>query len=116
MSTNRANPFADIDSLPAFGTKSKAPTSVPREQTERIEQIAEANNFPSRQPARTPAARTAAKQRRYKTGRNQQINIKATSQVIERLYKMADAKRVPLGELLEQALAALEKSAGVRDE
>ncbi len=33
----------------------------------------------------------------------------ATSQVIERLYKIADAKRVPLGELLEQALDALEK-------
>ena len=49
-------------------------------------------------------------QRRYRTGRNQQINIKATPQVIERLYKMADAKRVPLGELLEQALDALEKS------
>lgn len=54
-------------------------------------------------------------QRRYRhrTGRNQQINIKATSQVIERLYKLADAKQVPLGELLEQALYALEKSAGV---
>jgi hypothetical protein len=107
MSTSRANPFADVESLPSFGTKPKASTTVPREQTERIEQIAEANNFPSRQPTRAPA-----KQRRYKTGRNQQINIKATSQVIERLYKLADAKRVPLGELLEQALNALEKSAG----
>jgi hypothetical protein len=41
----------------------------------------------------------------------QQINIKATPQVIERLYKLADAKRVPLGELLDQALGALEKGA-----
>jgi hypothetical protein len=112
MSTSRANPFADVKDLPAFETKPKASTAVPREQTERIEQIAEANNFPSRQPARTPTVRASAKQRRYKTGRNQQINIKATPQVIERLYKMADAKRVPLGELLEQALNALEKSAG----
>jgi len=30
-------------------------------------------------------------------------------QVIERLYTIADARRVPLGELLEQALDALEK-------
>jgi len=52
------------------------------------------------------------KQRRHRTGRNQQINIKATPQVIERLNKLADAKRIPLGELLEQALDALEKSAG----
>jgi hypothetical protein len=48
--------------------------------------------------------------RRYKTGRNQQINIKATPEAIERLYKMADARRVPLGELLERALDALEQS------
>ena len=112
MSTSRANPFSDVESLPLFETKPKAPMPVPREQAERIEQIAEANNFPSRQPVRTPAARAPRKQRRYKTGRNQQINIKATPQVIERLYKMADAKRVPLGELLEQALVALEKSVG----
>lgn len=112
MSTSRANPFADVENLPAFGTKPKAATATPREQTERIEQIAETANFPSRQPARTPVTRAPGKQRRYKTGRNQQINIKATPQVIERLYKMADAKRVPLGELLEQALNALEKSVG----
>jgi hypothetical protein len=37
------------------------------------------------------------------------MNIKATSQVVERLYKMADARRVPLDELLEQAIEALEK-------
>jgi hypothetical protein len=112
MSTSRANPFEGVEDLPAFGTKPKAATAIPREQAERIEQIAEANNFPSRQPARTPATRAPGKQRRYKTGRNQQINIKATPQVIERLYKMADAKRVPLGELLEQALNALEKLGG----
>jgi hypothetical protein len=40
---------------------------------------------------------------------DQQINIKATAKVIERLYKITDARRVPLGELLEQALDALEK-------
>jgi len=50
-----------------------------------------------------------ATDRRYRTGRNQQINIKATAQVIERLYKLADARHVPLGELLEQALDALER-------
>lgn len=54
------------------------------------------------------------KQRRYKTGRNQQINIKATPQVIERLHKLADSRQVPLGELLEQALDALEKSGQAR--
>ena len=107
MNTTRANPFADIGTLPAFEPKPKASKPLASDQ---LEKIAEADGFPSRQPTRPqPHARQG---RRYRTGRNQQINIKATQQVIERLYKMADARRVPLGELLEQALDALEKSAG----
>jgi hypothetical protein len=49
---------------------------------------------------------------RHRTGRNQQINIKATTETIERFYKLADERRVALGELLEHALNALEKSVG----
>jgi hypothetical protein len=105
MNTTRANPFSDIETLPTFEPKSKALQPVANDQ---IDKIAAANGFPSRQAAKTPGRARAG--RRYKTGRNQQINIKATSQVIERLYKMADARRVPLGELLEQAINALEKS------
>ena len=104
MNTNRANPFSDIETLPAFEPKPKSSKPVAKDQ---IEKIAEANGFPSRQAARAPA--TVRSGRRYKTGRNQQINIKATAQVIERLYKIADARRVPLGEVLEQALDALER-------
>jgi antitoxin ParD1/3/4 len=62
----------------------------------------------TREDANTEPPAPARSARRYKTGRNQQINIKATPQIIERLYKIADARRVPLGELLEQALDALE--------
>ncbi len=106
--TERANPFADVGSLPTFEPKPKTSKPVAKEQ---IEQIAEANNFPSRQAqlTRAPATSPRKQQRRYKTGRNQQINVKATAQVIERFYKLADAKKVPLGELLRQALDALEK-------
>jgi len=50
------------------------------------------------------------KQRRYTTGRNKQINIKATDETIKRLCQLADARGVPLGVLLEQALDALEKA------
>jgi hypothetical protein len=105
MSTGRANPFADVGSLPAFEPKPKAsPAPAVNEQ---IEKIAEASGFTSRHPAKPPLRKPSG--RRYKTGRNQQINIKATSEVIERLYRIADARRVPLGELLEQALDSLEK-------
>ena len=104
MNTTRANPFSNIETLPAFEPKPKAPRPIANDQ---VDKIAEANGFPSRQAVKPPPGRTG---RRYKTGRNQQINIKATSQVIERLYKMADARRIPLGELLEQAIDALEKA------
>ena len=106
MTTDRANPFANLDELPKFEPK---PKNAPMARQEQIEQLAEASGFPSRQPVqRAPAAPRRPSGRRYKTGRNQQINIKATAEVIERLYTLADKKRVPLGELLEQALNALE--------
>lgn len=107
MNTSRANPFADTEALPAFAPKPKSPKPI---ETEQIDKIAEATGFPSRQAARVPPRPRVG--RRYKTGRNQQINIKATPEAIERLYKMADARRVPLGELLEQALDALQRSSG----
>jgi hypothetical protein len=107
MSTERANPFADTEALPQFTPKPRVEKTL---STEHIEHVAEVHGFPSRQPVKSPTERRL--RRRFKTGRNQQINIKATSEVIERLYQMADARRVPLGELLEQALNALQKTAG----
>ena len=104
MNTTRANPFSDIGTLPTFEPKPKAPRPIENDQ---VDKIAEASGFPSRKATRSPTP--VRRGRRYTTGRNQQINIKATPQVIERLYKMADARRVPLGELLDQALDALEK-------
>jgi hypothetical protein len=74
-----------------------------------IGELADASGFPK--PA-TGARRAGAPSTwpRYKTGRNQQIHIKATPEVIERLYGLSDEKHVPLGELLEQAPGALETS------
>jgi hypothetical protein len=105
MTNDRANPFADLGELPKFEPKPKTVSMAGKEQ---IEQLAEASGFPSRQPVRAPITPRQPRGRRYKTGRNQQINIKATPEVIERLYKLADEKHVPLGELLERALDALE--------
>ena len=113
MSAQRVNPFADIEGAPRFDTKPRTPHPVVPED---IERLAQDNNFPSRQAARTiePAPAPAHRKRRvYKTGRNQQLNFKATAETIDRFYHMADKKQVPLCELLEQALDALEqKDAG----
>ncbi|MFQ3621921.1 MAG: hypothetical protein SNJ73_00095 [Acetobacteraceae bacterium] len=109
----RANPFADLSDFEPKPTAKPVPV-------EAIEQIAHESGFPSRKakskaaPAPEPAmlapikpVRTA---RRYTTGRNRQINIKATPETIDRLYRLADDHNVPLGALLDLALDALEQN------
>lgn len=106
--SQRVNPFANLAELPVFERKPRKEDPVSREA---IERIAEDNNFPSRQ---APRAQREPKRRRrvYTTGRNRQLNIKATSETVERFYKMADERKAPLGALLEVALDALEGAAG----
>jgi hypothetical protein len=101
--SERVNPFASLSDAPAFTTKPKPDRPVEKEI---IERIAEQNNFPSRQ-ARAPKVERR-KPRIYRTGRNQQLNAKATPETIQKFYKLADEKRVPLGELLRLALDAFE--------
>jgi hypothetical protein len=102
----RVNPFANVtEPLPSFTTKPRKQKPVAEEA---ITRIAEENNFPSRQVAKTPKDQRK-KRRIYTTGRNRQFNIKATEQTVERFYKMADDRHVPLCELFELALDALER-------
>ena len=105
----RANPFGALDDFEPKTTPAK-----PVEPGD-IDRLAAATGFPSRkpQPVTAPAAPVKARPtRRHLTGRNQQINIKATSASIERFYRMADERRVSLGELFELALDALEVQSG----
>jgi hypothetical protein len=104
--TGRVNPFSTLSEPPVFNTKAKTDKPV---STATIERIAEENNFPSRQAAKVPKE-PRRKRRVYTTGRNQQFNIKASSETIERFYKLADARKVPLCELMEMAIDALEQS------
>lgn len=119
---SRANPFGDLDD---FGSDNGA-KPVPADA---IEKIAQSSGFPSRKagvattgetaretgkaaspsPVLSPAAPPVRQPRRHVTGRNQQINIKATEETIGELYRIADAMNLPLGAVLEQALAALDR-------
>jgi hypothetical protein len=101
---NRADPF-DLSDFTATPAK-KPPALV---QKEAIRQVSEANNFPSRDPERTKPAKLAV-QRRRRTGRNVQFNIKATPETIARFTSLADKHGLVFGELLDRALDALEKS------
>lgn len=93
----RTDPFADLsDFMPR--------TSSLQAGGRQIDRLAEQMDFPSRQ------ARHAASRRRYVTGRNQQINIKATPETIAKFYRLAGPR--PLGEVLDRALDALEREGG----
>jgi hypothetical protein len=101
----RVNAFADLaEAPPVFTPKAKAEKPVPMAA---IEKIAEENNFPSRR-AEKPVKEAPRKQRRYRTGRDQHVGIKATGETRQRFYAMADERGVVLGEVLKQGLDALE--------
>ena len=99
---SRANPFGDLDDF--------APESPSRPvAAEAIDQLAQASGFPSRKAQAAPSPALVRQPRRHTTGRNRQINIKATEETITKLYSIADDMGLPLGAVLEQALAVLDE-------
>jgi hypothetical protein len=106
--TERVDPFASLTNPPAFAPKPKREKPV---ASEAIDRIAEENGFPSRQATRAPK-QPKHKARTYRTGRNRQFNMKARSESVDRFYRMADERGVPLGALLDLALDALERAGG----
>ncbi len=78
---------------------------------DKVKTISEAANFVSREPKRqtSPRETTRLEARRYRTGRNVQLNIKATADAVERFYRIADSNRWVLGETFERAVAALDR-------
>lgn len=106
MAASRANAFGDLND---FQPKPAQPRRV---QTEQIDKVASDLGFPSRQPSGSRPATSASRRapRRHTTGRNQQLNVKATPETIARFYRLADQREVVLGELLELALDALENA------
>lgn len=74
-----------------------------------VRKVSEANGFASRAPAvRAPAARSL--QRRHRTGRNAQLNIKAKQETIDRFIAIAEAHGWVLGETLDHAVELLERA------
>jgi len=123
----RVNPFGDL------GDFAPAPAKPKAEILEVANQVAEQQGFPSRQPVKpaapdvapapapatpsapeVPAAQAQPKEqlpsRRRMTGRSEQVNIKTTFAAKKRLMEISVERDMPLGEILEQALEALEKS------
>lgn len=102
----RINPFLDLGDFASKSSSAKVGKSSDKKM---IDEVAEDNGFPSRQPQHVSEALPVRQARRRTTGRNQQLNIKATSETIALFYRLADERDVPLGELLLLALKALQK-------
>lgn len=76
---------------------------APREQ---VKAVAEPASFRSRESPPVPARREA---RRYRTGRNVQLNIKVRQEDANAFYDVADEKGWVLGEAFEMAVRALKE-------
>lgn len=97
---DRADPLGDIsDFAPATPAKPKAPVAIARK-------VSEAKGFTA---SRAPVV-TKPTQRRHRTGRNAQLNIKARQETIDRFIAISEARGWVLGETLEHAVAALERA------
>lgn len=111
----RAGLFDGADDFDASGFtpkrgKSGKTDAVP---VDAIRAVSEASNFQSREPARAKDKPPAKREpRRYRTGRNMQLNLKARAEAIEAFYAIADGQGWVLGETLERAVAALARELG----
>jgi hypothetical protein len=96
-----ADPIADLTGRnTSFET---APTARPRRDDGTVREAGEGAGYVSR-----AAAAPIQPIRRWRTGRNVQLNLKVTQETFDRFYRLADERRLRFGELLEQALDALE--------
>ena len=108
--SGRVDPFAILKEPTAFTTKPKPEKRV---EEALVAEVARDNNFPSRQAPKSTAA-PKREQRRFRTGRNRHLGIRATEETVARFYKAADDRSVPLGEALRLALDALERAGDPR--
>jgi hypothetical protein len=96
MTTHRASIFTDEE-----------PPAAPRPSAEQIRALAEGGGFTSREP-RPPTPQKAGPWR-YRTGRTAQFNVKASQATIDRCEALARRLERPKAEIIERALAALER-------
>jgi hypothetical protein len=111
MNDKRAGIFEDDLDIGGFAPK-------PPARAERVKAVAEEAGFRSRDPLPSQAQAEAPvlpatpskerrEQRRYRTGRNQQLNLKVRAQDAEAFYAIADAEGWVLGEVFARAVTAL---------
>jgi hypothetical protein len=112
MNSGRASIFDDEsgDDIDLSGFEPKKPLpDAPVLPPEKVREVTEASNFVSRSPVRAKPQPEPPPRRGRRTGRNMQLNIKATQQTVNAFYRITDSQGWVLGETLERALEALER-------
>lgn len=107
MSAPRAGVFDD--DLSDFAPKEPTPTAARPAEAE-VRAVAEGTAFRSRGPHTVPSVTATPprrEQRRYRTGRNVQLNLKVRQEALDAFYGLADRTGLVLGEVFERAVEAL---------
>jgi hypothetical protein len=101
----RAPLFGQDTDLDLSGFKPKTPA-----RPEQVRDVAEQAGFRSREAGSAPVEGEAPRRepRRYRTGRNVQLNLKVRREAVDAFYKLADEQGWVLGEAFERAVGALE--------
>lgn len=108
---DRINIFSQVDQPAAKPTDLSRFAPKPRAAAGRpsladLQAQPDDSKFVSREPVIAPARPAPY---RYRTGRNQQFNTRASQQTIDRFEAMRDRLGVSKAELMERAIAALEE-------
>ena len=106
MAGGRASIFENNDEIDVAGFAPKPKETPAGPAKAEVRAVAEAANFRSREGGSAPLR---APQRRHRTGRNAQLNIKATQETIDAFTAISEQQGWVFGETLEHALRALEK-------
>lgn len=107
--SERASIFDESDDLDLTDFKPKGADKRAME-LEQVRMVSENAAFRSREP-RAAAVLEKREPRRYRTGRNQQLNLKVRGEDVEAFYAIADAHGWVLGEAFARAIAALKREA-----
>lgn len=100
MSGERASVFEDDLDLSGFQPK-------PPAHAKEVREVAEKAGFTSREPQPEPASEPVRReQRRYRTGRNVQLNLKVRQEDMDAFYALADQEGIVLGEAFARAVVA----------
>ncbi|WP_274630926.1 stability/partitioning determinant [Arvimicrobium flavum] len=113
-SPTRSSIFEDDGKLDLSDFKPKPAPDPTAPSSQEVRAVAERANFRSREAStRTDAAAAPRpQQRRHRTGRNVQLNIKATGETVAAFNRLTQDNRWVAGETLQRALAALRRELG----